>query len=114
MTTSTTLTLCGFALAMLLSTTAGPAQAEPGIRIDLDHVDYTVSSEVVDLYARIELAARMVCVDSSSPWDAKRTEYIENCRAAVVADAVERIDQPKLTALHNQDDRSGRIELASD
>ena len=113
MATSSATILCGLTLAVLLAGGSGPAQAEPSVRIDFENLDLTVPEDVEKLYTRIKLAARMVCSDSSSPWDAKRMKYIEDCRNAVVADAVDRIDQPLLTALHFRGDPRERLGLAA-
>ena len=113
MSTSTAMTLCGLTLAMMLAGGGGSAQAEPSVRIDFETLDLTQPEDVESLYTRIKLAARMVCSDSSSPWDAKHMRYIEDCRNAVVADAVERIDQPLLTALHFRGDPRERLGLAA-
>lgn len=122
MTTATTSTLCGLALAVLMAGSTFPAQAEePGdaredglaMRIGFRDLDLSVAEDVAELYSRIKSAARLVCTDSASPWDAKRMEYFENCYAAAVAEAVERIDQPQLIALHQHGEQPVRIGAAT-
>jgi UrcA family protein len=81
---------------------APPKSSEPAIRIGFRDLDLSKANDVAELYARLKNAARLVCVDSSSPWDARRTESIKRCYSAVVDDAVAQINQPKLTALHQQ------------
>jgi UrcA family protein len=75
---------------------------ESSMRIGFADLDLSKTDDVAELYSRIKIGARLVCIDSSSPWDAKRTETIERCYSAVVDDAVAQINQPKLTALHEQ------------
>lgn len=114
MTTATRSTLCGLALAVLLAGSTFPAHAEdPGLRIGFRDLDLSVAEDVAELYSRIKSAARLVCTDSSSPWDAKRMEFLENCYTAAVAEAVERIDQPQLTALHQNGEQPVRIGAAT-
>jgi UrcA family protein len=72
------------------------------MRIAFSDLDLSKPDDVAELYARINSAARLVCIDSSSPWDAGRIETIKRCHAAVVGDAVAQINVPKLTALHEQ------------
>jgi UrcA family protein len=76
--------------------------AESSMRIAFSDLDLSKPDDVAELYARIKSGARLVCIDSSSPWDAKRTETIQRCYSAVVDDAVAQVNQPKLTALHQQ------------
>jgi UrcA family protein len=52
------------------------------------------------LYQRIQFAARLVCTDSSAPWDGRRSRNWIRCFNGVVEDAVRGIDQPLLTALY--------------
>ena len=51
MTTTTTSTLCGLALALLLAGSTFPAHAEdPGLRIGFRDLDLSVAEDVAELY----------------------------------------------------------------
>jgi UrcA family protein len=95
-----------FALTTALASLALPAQADPAasgestITVKFRDLDLTKAEGVAALYQRIERSARLVCTDSSSPYDAGRVETLQRCYQAAIQDAVASINQPQLTALH--------------
>jgi UrcA family protein len=107
MNTLTTRTIAAFALTAIFATVSLPAQAdesatptEPNIKVKFRDLDLTEPEGVAALYQRIERSARLVCTDSSSPWDAGRVATMQRCYEAAIKDAVSAINQPQLTALH--------------
>jgi UrcA family protein len=98
-----TLTLTALASISLQAGAAEPA-ANPadnsGIRVSFDDLDFNNSAAVTGLYRRIQQSARLVCTDSSSPWDASRQQTIERCYSATIEKAVSEVNRPQLTALH--------------
>ena len=72
----------------------------PSIKVSFHNLDFDNSNAVADLYGRIQTSARLVCMDSSSPWDASRQKTFERCYTAVVENAVGQVNRPQLTALH--------------
>ncbi|HEY4644773.1 MAG TPA: UrcA family protein [Steroidobacteraceae bacterium] len=97
-----TASFLGVSSLALADQAATARSGESAMRIGFSDLDLSKTDDVAELYARIKNGARLVCVDSSSPWDAKRTESIKRCYSAVLDDAVAQINQPKLTALHQQ------------
>ena len=98
--------MTAFALTAALASLSLPAQAdpaassEPNITVKFRDLDLTKAEGVATLYQRIERSARLVCTDSSSPYDAGRVETFQRCYQAAIQDAVASINQPTLTALH--------------
>jgi UrcA family protein len=96
-----------FALSIAFTTTSLPVQAgesaatgESNIKVKFRDLDLSKPEGVAALYQRIERSARLVCTDSSSPWDAGRVETFKRCYQGAIEDAVSSINQPQLTALH--------------
>jgi UrcA family protein len=85
-------------LPALANETATPA--ESSIRVKIRDLDLSKPEGVATLYQRIERSARLVCTDSSSPWDAGRVATMQRCYEAAIQDAVSAINQPQLTAFH--------------
>jgi UrcA family protein len=95
------LTFAGFVSGLALPAHAdGAASGEPNITVKFRDLDLSKPEGVATLYQRIERSARLVCTDSSSPYDAGRVATFERCYKAAIQDAVSSIDQPQLTALH--------------
>jgi UrcA family protein len=76
------------------------AQTESNITVKFRDLDLSKPEGVATLYQRIERSARLVCTDSSSPWDAGRVATMQRCYDAAIQDAVSAINQPQLTAFH--------------
>jgi UrcA family protein len=99
--------MVALAFAGLVSGLALPAYAddatpsEPSIKVKFRDLDLSKPEGAAALYQRIERSARLVCTDSSSPYDAGRVATFDRCYKAAVQDAVSTIDQPQLTALHH-------------
>jgi UrcA family protein len=97
--------MVALAFAGLVSGLALPAQAdeassEPSIKVKFRDLDLSKPEGAAALYQRIERSARLVCTDSSSPYDAGRVETFKRCYEGAIQDAVASINQPQLTALH--------------
>ncbi len=99
--------IAAFALAATFTSLTLTAQAEKpadptesNIKVKFRDLDLSKLEGVAALYDRIERSARLVCKDSTSPWDAGRVETFQRCYEAAIQDAVSSINQPKLTALH--------------
>lgn len=98
--------IAAFALTVVVTGLALPAQAdegastEPNITVKFRDLDLSKPEGVAALYQRIERSARLVCKDSSSPYDAGRVETFERCYQSAIEDAVASINQPQLTAFH--------------
>jgi len=69
-----TAALIGASSSALADERTSAGTGEPSIKIEFADLNLNLSEDVAELYARIKSAARLVCVDSSSPWDAKRVE----------------------------------------
>jgi UrcA family protein len=91
MSTLNTRSIAAFALTASLTGVSLPAQAEQpkaptdsNININLKFRDLDLSKPegVAALYDRIERSARLVCKDTSSPWDAERVETFQRCYQA--------------------------------
>jgi UrcA family protein len=74
--------------------------AESNIKVKFRDLDLSKPEGVATLYQRIERSARLVCTDSSSPWDAGRVATMQRCYEAAIQDAVSAINRPQLTAFH--------------
>ncbi|HSC07449.1 MAG TPA: UrcA family protein [Steroidobacteraceae bacterium] len=96
--------IAAFAFTAALATLAPAQAAEPtsesNITVKFRDLDLAKAEGVATLYQRIERSARLVCTDSSSPYDAGRVQTFERCYQAAIQDAVASINQPQLTALH--------------
>jgi UrcA family protein len=88
------------AICVALAGVLLPAQADTGVRVKFRDLDLSSPKGIATLYQRIERAARLVCTDSSAPWDGERVTTFQRCYDAAIEDAVATIDQPMLTALH--------------
>jgi UrcA family protein len=71
----------------------------PMQRVDYSDIDLSRAAGANALYERLQTAAREVCRPLDSEQLALHKHYV-NCRTRAVADAVARIDNPLLTALH--------------
>lgn len=99
--------IVAFTLTAALTSLSLPVQAgepaastEPNIKVKFRDLDLSKPEGAATLYQRIERSARLVCTDSSSPYDAGRVETFQRCYQGAIQDAVASIDQPLLTALH--------------
>ena len=99
MNTQTKRSIAALAICATLAGASLPARAESGVRVAFRDLDLSAPEGVAALYQRIERAARLVCRDSSAPWDAGRATTFERCYEAAVDDAIMAIDRPQLTAL---------------
>ena len=94
MNTLTNKSLATLTLTVLTSLSLQVIAAEPApnpadyssIKISFHDLDFNNSEAVAALYRRIQTSARIVCIDSSSPWDASRQETLERCYTAAVED----------------------------
>ena len=114
--TIATLTLtAAFASVSLQPLAAEPAARPAGnssIKISFDDLDFSNPDSVATLYSRIEFSARLVCTDTSSPWDARRQTTYQRCYTATIADAVARVNQPQLTAMHRAKTKPALVRAA--
>jgi UrcA family protein len=101
-------TLLAFTAAAL---TVLPLFASAGAGKNTDRgatILFDSSDQVVDrsesLYARIEAESRKICGDSSIylTGSVRRSAGIEECYEGTLTAAVERLDDPKVTALHRK------------
>ena len=105
-----TLTLAAtFVGATTLANAGEAATDNGGIRVKFDHLDFDKPAAVADLYRRIQLSARLVCTDASSPWDASREETFKRCYSATVDKAVAQVNRPQLSALHQGKEQPVRV-----
>jgi UrcA family protein len=108
MNTLTSKSLATLTLTALTSLSLQVIAAEPtpnpadgsSIKVSFHNLDFDNSNAVAGLYRRIQTSARLVCIDSTSPWDASRQETFERCYTAVVEKAVGQVNRPQLTALY--------------
>jgi UrcA family protein len=109
MSTLNTRSIAAFALTAALTGVSLPAQAEQpkaptdsniNINVKFRDLDLSKPEGVAALYDRIERSARLVCKDTSSPWDAERVETFQRCYQAAIQDAVSAVNHPQLTARH--------------
>lgn len=107
MSTLTKRSIVALALAATLTSLSLPVQAdepatESNIKVKFRDLDLSKAEGAAALYQRIERSARLVCTDSSSPYDAGRVETFQRCYQSAIQDAVSKINQPQLTALHRE------------
>ena len=100
MNTSCKRSAVALAICVALAGVSLPIRADTGVRIGFRDLDLSSSAGVAALYQRIERGAKLVCRDSSAPWDAGRFTTFQRCYDVAIEDAVSTIDQPQLTALH--------------
>lgn len=94
----TALGLCGSLAAA--NALAGLADTEgPRVHVQYGDLDLTRHADVETLYARITAAANRVC-GRASPIELRKLQITKACRERAIADAVEQVNQPVLTALH--------------
>jgi UrcA family protein len=86
--------------ASLVAQADEPVRTEPNLTVKYRDLDLTKAQSVATLYQRIERSARLVCTDSSSPYDASNVETFQRCYRAAIQQAVASVNQPQLTALH--------------
>ena len=79
------------AICVALAGVSLPAQADT--RVNFGDLNLSSSEGIATLYQRIESAVRLACKDRLAPWSRR-------CYDATIEDAVAKIDQPQLTALH--------------
>ena len=94
------LAFAGLVSGLSLPAQADEASSEPSIKVKFRDLDLSKPEGAAALYQRIERSARLVCTDSSSPYDAGRVDTFKRCYEAAIQDAVASINQPQLTALH--------------
>lgn len=94
----------------LLGVTVPSLAEETGKTVSYADLDLNNPDDVAVIYERIQDAARMVCRDSSAPWDGQRTKHFNQCLQDTVDAAVQDVDNFQLTALHQQvrEDIAGR------
>jgi UrcA family protein len=83
---------------------------EPGrsATVDSAGLDASRLPDAEMLYARIQAAAHSVCRADKAVWDGKAVLHQRLCIAAAVENAIARVDEPILTAVH----RASRERLA--
>jgi UrcA family protein len=98
-------------LALTFAFEANAAQplSPPSATVRYHAVDLTNPAQVQDLYRRIKFAARSVCPQYTVP-DLERVQILRACIDTAMANAVESVDHPSLTALH---EGVSRVRLAS-
>jgi UrcA family protein len=95
------------ALGAATAVHAAQTNPEPAhVAIDYADLDLATSAGVDTLYHRIVQAARRVC-PQSGPTSLATKSRIRECRAAAVAEAVARINDPRLAAVHAEQQRRG-------
>jgi UrcA family protein len=102
--------ITGLAAVFLASassfTPAAPLEqfdAAPSIKVSFADLDLNKTAGVDALYKRIQRAARMVCRDSTSPFDIGRARKFRKCYEAAIDTAVTDVRSPLLTARHDGD-----------
>ena len=87
--------------ALMLSFALSGSMADAADRkVDASDLDLRKPVDAEVLYERIQFAARMVCKVEIAPWDPRVVTSYNNCKNAVIEDAVARFNQPLLTAVH--------------
>jgi UrcA family protein len=76
--------------------------AEPSITVRFADLNTSTREGNRILYGRIRSAAQNVCGPASSLWDPKRSWDFKECYRATLNRAVDRLNLPLLTALHQQ------------
>lgn len=97
------------ALSIAFAANAAQPSSPPSAAVRYHADDLTNPAQVQDLYRRIKFAARSVCPQYSVP-DLERVQILRTCIDTAVANAVESVDHPSLTALH---EGVSRVRLAS-
>jgi UrcA family protein len=104
LTTLASIATTSVALAAAATAAAAPQalHEEPSATVYVADLDLDSAGDAQALYERIDYAARSVCESSSLSFDTKRRLHWQQCVEATVADAVERVGAPLLTAIHLQ------------
>jgi UrcA family protein len=107
MKTFTTIASIGAALVAIASATA--QAGHPQIRsyqrnatVYVADLDLTRRPDADVLYERIGHAARSICATDELSFDTKKRRHWRQCAEAAIADAVDRVNAPLLTAIHLQ------------
>lgn len=77
-------------------------------QVEYGDLDLTQPAGAAALYRRIEAAARDVC-DSPDLRDLRRSQLAEACISRAIAEAVESVNRPTLTTLHQERTAPERI-----
>ncbi|HSC15548.1 MAG TPA: UrcA family protein [Gammaproteobacteria bacterium] len=96
------------AAVLLTSCLAGGVLGQPGDAFDGEHratvdgagLDLSRARDAEILYGRIRSAAHSVCRAQKGLWDGKSVQHQRLCIDRAVDEAVARVDEPLLTALH--------------
>jgi UrcA family protein len=76
-------------------------EAGPSITVKYSRADLATEKGAEILYARLKRAAKLVCPETEYR-DLVRFIRAKGCYETALANAVERVKQPRLTALHAQ------------
>jgi UrcA family protein len=80
----------------------GLTTGSPSMIVRFADLDLAKPHDVEVLYRRIRSAAHLVCNESSEPWDGSRIRNWIKCFKGTTEAAVQRVNRPMLTALHQQ------------
>ena len=90
-----------FAIALVSAAPAGIAAARPveaPVTVSVRGVDFSNPAQVKAFYDHVKAVARAACSgDTLTPWGVREDQ---ECRARFVADAVNQVNAPLLTAMN--------------
>jgi UrcA family protein len=97
-------TAAALAIVPLLATAGGGQKSDRGATILFDASDQVVNTSE-SVYARIKAESRKICGDSNIhlTGSVRRSAGIEECYEGTVTAAVERLDDPRVSALHQKE-----------
>ncbi len=98
------------AFAGLLFSTLAPAafaadSDAPSVKVRYGDLNLATEAGVQTLYRRIKGAARMVCDQSIPSGDAQSVSHFWKCYDTALGNAINRVNNTQLTAMHQQNSR---------
>ena len=95
-----------FALVSVGARATDTTPERPGVKVAYSEVDLASQAGAAEVYLKLKHAARKVCDVYTGPRTLQTQVAINKCMDEAVADAVLKIDRPRLTALHAAETRN--------
>lgn len=97
------------ATAVIAPAHAASPKTEPRMAVSFSDLDLAKADGAAALYARVRQAAKQVCGHTPGAQGLARRRITQRCIVKAVDGAVDQLDAPLVTALHDaRDDRRGR------
>ncbi|HEX6639204.1 MAG TPA: UrcA family protein [Steroidobacteraceae bacterium] len=89
-----------FLTLLTVDARADAQQSPPSISVSYSDVSFATTAGAAKVYGKLKAAARQVCGVNDGVKDIAMINAAHQCYREALADAVQRIDRPTLTALH--------------